>query len=584
MNNKVAEIGKILSQEGPAKWIVHYWDLFNRQRDSKMSEWRELTAYLFATDTTTTSNNTLPWKNTTTLPKLAQIRDNLYSNYISALFPNDQWLTWKGYDKQSVTKDKAQTIQTYMANKTREGKFTTEVGKMLLDYIDFGNAFAMPAFETRYKEVGGDFVKSYVGPKAVRIDPKDIVFNPLATEFSKTFKIIRSIKTIGELKRNAETLPEQAFWAKAIDRRMKVQASLSRFGIDDVNKAQEYSVDGFGNLFEYYMSDYVEILEFYGDFHNNETGELSTNRMITVVDRSVVVRDEPIQTYSGEAPIFHVGWRKRPGNLWAMGPLDNLVGLQYRLDHLENLKSDAMDLCVHPPLKIIGGVEEFVWGPGAEILIDDGGDVQEVAKNLNGVITAASEIQAIEDRMELYAGAPREAMGIRTPGEKTAFEVQSLQNAAGRIFQEKINNFEVELLEPLLNAMLEISHRNFVGSDILAVVDRDLGVTKFQSITKEDITANGVLRPIGARHFARKAQELQNLLGIMGSPIGQMLQPHTSSIGLIDYVNDTLGLVGYDIFKKNVAIDEQAETQRLMQQVQEDLAVEQQASVEGDEF
>jgi hypothetical protein len=27
-----------------------------------------------------------------------------------------------------------------------------------------------------------------------------------------------------------------------------------------------------------------------------------------------------------------------------MGPLDNLVGLQYRIDHLENAKADALDL------------------------------------------------------------------------------------------------------------------------------------------------------------------------------------------------------------------------------------------------
>jgi hypothetical protein len=27
--------------------------------------------------------------------------------------------------------------------------------------------------------------------------------------------------------------------------------------------------------------------------------------------------------------------------------------------------------------------------------------------------------------MEMMAGAPREAMGIRTPGEKTAFEVRA---------------------------------------------------------------------------------------------------------------------------------------------------------------
>jgi hypothetical protein len=302
--------------------------------------------------------------------------------------------------------------------------------------------------------------------------------------------------------------------------------------------------------------------------------------MVTVVDRSIVVRNTPINTYSGRANIFHVGWRFRPDNLWAMGPLDNLVGLQYRLDHLENLKADAMDLVVHPPLKIIGEVEAFEYGPGAEIHIDENGDVGEVVKNLNGILAAKSEIQTIMDQMELFAGAPREAMGIRTPGEKTAFEVQQLQNAAGRIFQEKITKFEVELLEPLLNSMLEESHKNFDGTDLIAVIDNDIGVAEFRSITKNDITANGILRPMGARHFAQKAQELQNMLGVMTSPLGQIVMPHISSINLMQYLNDVLGVSGYEIFKPYVAMEEQAEAQRIMRQIQEDAEVE--ASVEVD--
>jgi hypothetical protein len=43
-----------------------------------------------------------------------------------------------------------------------------------------------------------------------------------------------------------------------------------------------------------------------------------------------------------------------------MGPLDNLVGMQYRIDHLENLKADVFDLIAFPPLKIKGYVEDSV--------------------------------------------------------------------------------------------------------------------------------------------------------------------------------------------------------------------------------
>src|SRR5690606_33733712 len=137
----------------------------------------------------------------------------------------------------------------------------------------------------------------------------------------------------------------------------------------------------------------------------------------------------------------------------------------------------------------------------AEIHIAEGGDVAELGKNAQRVIQANNEIMFLTQLMEQYAGAPSEAMGIRTLGEVTAFEVQQLQNAAGRIFQEKVTNLEIEMLDPLLNAMLEVARRNLDHQDIVRVMDDDLGVQTFLQVTKEDITASGKLRPIGARHF-----------------------------------------------------------------------------------
>jgi hypothetical protein len=296
-----------------------------------------------------------------------------------------------------------------------------------------------------------------------------------------------------------------------------------------------YNIDGFGNLQEYYISDTVEVLEFYGDYHDSTTGELMVDQMITVVDRSYVARVVNIPTYSGKAPIRHVGWRKRSTNQWAQGPLDNLIGMQYQIDHYLNMASNALDLKVMPPIKVIGDVNQFDWEPRAEIHIDENGDVQEMAQQFGDISVCLEFIAQLENRMEMYAGAPREAMGIRTPGEKTAFEIQALENAAGRIFQEKINQFEI-FLEQVLNDMLEEAHRNMDYIDIIRVLDDDLGVEQFQEIDKESITANGILRPVGARHFAQKAQELQNLTGVFNSPIGEIIAPHTSSIALSEFI------------------------------------------------
>lgn len=580
MSDKVAELRALTGRETQAEWVGNLWDKFNNQRADWIQDKIELQEFLFATDTTTTTNQTLPWKNSTTLPKLTQIRDNLHSNYLSALFPNDKWLQWKGYTKKDNSRRKAKVITAYMENKTRESRFRQEVSRLLYDYIDFGNAFVIPSYERRYNiRPDGSKVAGYIGPRGHRISPHDIVFNPLASTFEDSFKIIRSLKTIGELKKLAMTNPEQEFWLKAVENRLALQRNIAGYTKDDFDKSIGFSVDGFGSMYEYLMSDYVEILEFYGDYHNANTGELAVNRMITVVDRSYTVRDADIGTLDGRAPIRHVGWRLRPDNLWAMGPLDNLVGMQYRIDHLENLKADAMDLIVHPPLKIIGEVEEFVWGPGVEIHLDENGEIEEVSKNMSAILAADNAIQELEDRMELYAGAPREAMGIRTPGEKTATEFQQLINAAYRIFQEKITQFEVCLLEPHLNDQLEISIRNFDGADTVRTMDNSLGVTEFATITTDDLSSSGILRPVGARHFAEAANELQNLIGIAGSPLWELVRPHTSGIAMTKFIEDVTSIAGYELFRPNVAVQEGKETQALMSQVGEDLEMEQTSPV-----
>ena len=577
--DRVVELNGLFNNDAKAEWIRNLWNRYNYQRAEKVSQWSEIDKYIFATDTTTTTNRSLPWTHSTTTPKITQIRDNLHANYLSSLFPNDKWLTWTAYSKNAAKKQVASTITGYMENKTREGGFRETISRLLYDYIDKGNAFAVPSFETRYVNREDERVSSFVGPKLVRVSPYDIVFNPTAKDFHSTHKVIRHMTTVGALRKLVETHPDQGYWEEVLRRREELRNAAITFSADDWAKSEQYLVDGFGTLQEYYLSDSVEILEFYGDYHDGNTGELQTNRMITVADREVVARDIEIPTYDGMAAVEHVGWRVRPDNLWCMGPLDNLVGMQYMIDHYVNMAANALDLKVMSPKKIIGDVEAFDWGPNAEINIDEGGDVQELAQNFNDVYSALEFVRQLEDRMELYAGAPREAMGIRSPGEKTAFEVQALENAAGRIFQEKIVHFEL-FMERCLNNMLEVAHRNFPLLDTIRIIDDDLGVQEFQEISKEDITADGILRPVGARHFAQRAQELQNLVGVFNSPMAQYLAPHTSGVGLSEFINDVVDLRGYTIFQKNIAIAEQQEVQALSAQAEEDNLMSSQVSEE----
>ena len=575
MAGKVAQIEQILNRENLAKQLAGLYNRWYIQRSEKEKEWRELRNYLFATDTTKTTNSKLPWKNKTTLPKLTQIRDNLHANYMDALFPNDNWLKWEGYNLDSVTSKKRRAIEAYMKNKLRQSNFRETISQLVYDYIDYGNAFGDVIYVNTEKEdpISGLKHTIYRGPKLLRVSPHDIIFNPTANSFKESPKFTRSLKTIGELKKDVLSRPDLNYDNAAFLKAVEARKNISAFRMEDVNKAEAYIVDGFGSLSEYYQSGLVEILEFEGDIYDEDKDQLLERRLITIVDRSYVIRNQESNSWLGEDTKHHVGWRPRPDNLYAMGPLDNLVGMQYRVDHLENLKADALDLTIHPPMKIKGDVEPFEWAPLASIHLPEDGDIEAMAPNA-AAFQVNNEIAALLMLMEEMAGAPKEAMGIRSPGEKTAFEVQQLQNAAGRIFQHKVNKFEIEFIEPVLNTMLEVARRNMDIAELTKVMDDDLGVADFVSITQEDITATGKLRPIGARHYAARAQLLQNMVGVFNSPVGQMIAPHVSGKRMANMIEEYMGFEQYGFIQDNIAISEQQETQALMQQASESLEIQ----------
>jgi len=231
-----------------------------------------------------------------------------------------------------------------------------------------------------------------------------------------------------------------------------------------------YAMDGFTSFRAYLLQDYVEVLTFYGDWYDYINNVFEKNRVITVVDRHKLIGNKSNPSFFGYPPIFHVPWRKKQDNLWGMGPLDNLIGMQYRTDHVENMKADIFDLATYPVQKVKGFVEDFVWQPGEKIYTSDEGDVELLQPQVQA-LNSNMEIQNLMNLMEQMAGAPKEAMGFRSPGEKTKYEVQRLENASSRIYQNKINQFEEQVIEPLLNAMLELARRNMTDATTIRVFD-----------------------------------------------------------------------------------------------------------------
>jgi len=566
VTGRVLDIKDLIVPDNLGVKIADMWMKWDQGRALKKRDWTEVRKYVFAVDTTTTTNNQLPWKNTTTLPKLCQIRDNLYANYLAALFPKQRWLLWDADSKDSNSVSKRDAITNYMAWAVEQASFREEMEKLILDYVDYGNCFATVDWHDDRNELPDNRTQSgYIGPMVRRISPIDIVFNPTAMSFEHSPKIVRSILTYGEVKELLTRLskPETVEAYKELFKYlMDIREQSQQFAGELSTVDEFYRVDGFTSFRHYLESDYVELLTFYGDLYDREKDELLRNQIIMVVDRHKVIYNAPSATSFTVPNLFHIGWRKRQDNLWAMGPLDNLVGMQYRIDHIENAKADVMDLIRVPLLKIKGYVEDFDWKPMERIHVGDEGDVTMIAPPYQA-LQEGIEIQHLMALMEEMAGSPREAMGFRTPGEKTKYEVQRLENAAGRIFQSKAVQFEA-FEERILNGMLEMARRRLPATFEIKVFDSEFSSTTFAQLSVEDITGIGRIKPVAARHFAERADLVQNYTQFMqtvGADAG--VRQHFSTIGTARMFEDMFDMADYHLVTPYIRVSEDAEAHRL---------------------
>ena len=556
--------------------VITMWTHLNTQRTQWLEKSMDARRYLTGDDTNDTEVGTLPWKNKTTIPKLTQIADNLQSFYMAALMPDDDWFRWEGADVDSHRK--ANLIERYMKTKIKQGEFRKELEKIVRDWITYGNCYAgVKWVDDRMKsKVTGEEIPIFIGPKLFRISPLDCVIDPKAKSFKQSAFLTRQIISMSELlqwNKKAGATPQNHFDEAIIEEIKNMRNSAATGGSHDFldfYKDEGMTIDGFG-FPDYALGQSVELIEYWGDIFNPITGELQTNRLITVIDRSYVIRNTENPAWNGVKPFAHSGWRILPDNIYGQGPLDQLVGMQYRADHLENLKADTFDQIVHPMIVIKGdGIDDFEFRPGGKIFVGADGDVTFLRPDAS-VLQANNEIAFYHGMMEQMAGSPKESMGFRTPGEKTAFEVDVLQQGADRMFQDKLNRFEEHIIQTVLNLMFEMLVRNMDVTDIARSFNDDTKALELTELTREDVVADGILRPVGAKHFAarnKRIRELSNFLQLAGNT---SIAPHVSGLKTAEMFEQELGFEKYGIVQENIAVIEQLNTQAMAQLHQQKL-------------
>ena len=575
------DIYSSIDKDSDAVAIAEKWQAWESSKQEWNNRYQETLQYLYATSTDeiySQAGTREDFASNTHIPKLTQIYDLLCTYYGEALFSLSDYITWEGEAKDTLALTKRKHIKDFVKGMLNKGGFREKTLHLLQDYVASGNPFVMPEWkqEFKYDDKGGSTLV-WEGAIARIINPLDIVFDPTCKDFAHSPKIIRSVVSLGDLKlmsQHDETM-KKAF-DKMIANRQKVRAAMTQ---GDTIVGDSLNIAGFGSLSSYMCSDSCELLEFYGDLYDIEKDMLKSKKKIIIMDRSVVLSEEDMLPINNYNYIFKGGWRDRPNCLWSMSALENLLGMQYRIDFLENKRADCYDFISNPQVVEKGDVTApEVVAPGAKWHCDKDADVRYLSPD-STILTADNYIAMYEQKMDAFAGAPKEALGFRTPGEKTAFEVQQLMNAATRIFNRQIRKFEVEVFEPIVNAMYELFLYMKKGQKIsIKTTNDEYNTPTIIEVSVDDLRGDGAIRAVGSEYYSDRAQTAQTLMQLGNSALfmSPEVLANISPKVLGQVFLDVSGLNKYpDVFRENSRIYEAGEQQVLSQQVMKQIDMEQ---------
>lgn len=571
------DITTMVNKESLATEISDKFMTWEAARQGAEKLWRETLQYLYAGNTRDIMNITRDFDNTTHIPKLTQIRDLLVTYYYEAIFGLPDYIEWDSYTKDTLSSEVRNSLKAFVRQKLDEMDFEKVLRKAIEDYVDFGNTYAVPVWTRQYrKSMTGEKTLEFEGVKTVRIDPFNMYFDPSVPDFYKTPKIVRSIKTIGELAKEIEDLGDnegvKAAFNKALKTRSDIYNQQSSFGAQERWINDELNIAGFGNLSQYMCSDVVEILTFYGDIFDRENEKIYTDAEIAIMDRSVVL-------YNREktSDIIHTGWRDRKDTCVAMSPLENLKGMQFMIDFLDNKRADIFNFISNPVIVVRGDVDmPASISPGTVLNVDVDANVEFLRPDATA-LAADGVRNDYMTLMEEMAGAPKQAFGIRTPGEKTAFEVSELKNASMRIFERQSRKFEEEFVEPLINNILRMYFERLKGQDVsIKFIDKD-GTVSFNKVPVDAISGEGRLYAVGSKTYTERNRALQTLMQLSNTALfnDELIKNYFSPEKIVDIITYTSGLDRFsNLTRADARLSETMRVARAQQYAQQKLQSE----------
>lgn len=256
----------------------------------------------------------------------------------------------------------------------------------------------------------------------------------------------------------------------------------------------------------------LEVLEYWTD-----------DRVITVVERQVVIRDIKNPYYHRRKPFINIVDIPVPHEFYGIGEVEPIEYMQYAYNDFVNQIMDNMNLSINKmwiansqsdidPTQLISKPGHVIWAE------DVTGDLREVALS-DTTGPAFNMLGLIEQQTQNVLGVFDYIKGATPSRAETATTVTSLQEAANMRFKQKIRTIEVMGLRELGRFMIQLNQQFVDRERVIRIVGEEGQM--FFEVDPGEINGEFDLIPVGssvdpvANKFSRQNQ-LMNLYNTVG--------------------------------------------------------------------
>lgn len=399
-------------------------------------------------------------------PVTFEVVEQLHSALLEGLMPN-QTLPFSVQGRSEADHAKAADVKLLLESKLAEAKLYPTLHAFLKQLLLYGNSvLALPwKKESQLMPRLEPLKKLGVTVGYLPVQEEQVCYDAPAFEVLNLFDVV--------VDPQADSLNDGTLIRQCRSHLEALKASGLYQGLEAVAVALE-------GLKE--QPQTLTLLEGWGHF-TLPSGERLEGCVLTLVkETGTLIRCEAMGLPQGQKPFLWATLTPLPQQLYGLGCVQPVLGLQYAINALSNQKLDVLNLCINAPYTYlitddIFDPETVMHRPGALIPVKSHETLRPLALPAQNLDAAYQEIADLRQEMLEATGVHRlqAESGNRLNG-RTALEVQALVSQGQQKLGGTLSHLEQSFLEPLLGRVYRSMQHFMAGQNVVRRVGKDGGV------------------------------------------------------------------------------------------------------------